>query len=110
MSKQLDEIIELGGLVELTSPLMLFVDRNELDAEGKPTYAIIFVNTKSILRILEVKDNGVYGEIEVSSEAVGLKQNQEVGRVSDLTGKRFVTSTRDLEGAIYTRDLDKPKD
>lgn len=87
------EIIELGGVVELTAPLMIFISA-EADM-----YQVVWLREKSIVKIEHAQENAIYG-IVTSTENPFTLDGDEVCK-SDLKDEKFITTLVDLEKAIY---------
>ena len=109
---KIDDIIEMGGHVELTAPLMMFVAEKGVEPfnghEYAPenSFAIVVLAAKSQIQILHRRINGLYGVIVAAHRPVGLTEVEEM-KVEpikeDINGNHFVATWADLEFALKER-------
>ena len=107
---RIDELIEMGGHLELTCPLMLFLEDDDLEQHpddehpNEKMYAIIAIAQESKIQVLSRKLNAIYGVITEAKDPVQLTNFEScaVEPVSDkaVNGHKFVTTWADLEFAI----------
>lgn len=111
---RIDELIEMGGHLELTCPLMLFLEADDLEPESvdmpdieksnEKAYAIIAIGQESKIQVLSRKLNAIYGVVIEAKDPVQLT-NFESCAVEPVSGEavnghKFVTTWKDLEFSI----------
>jgi hypothetical protein len=117
----IDELIEMGGHVELTGPLMVFIAAkgyepvNETEYEPTTPFAIVWLAEKSQIQILARKENGIFGVVTQPAKPKGsmggtvdytetphlLKDfTVEDITIEEVKGYRFIASLLELEAAM----------
>jgi hypothetical protein len=114
---KIDDIIEMGGHVELTGPLMMFVAEKGVEPVNNTEYAkdnafaIVVLADKSRLQILHRKINGIYGVITEARRPLGLTDVEDMGvspvPEDEINGNHFVTTWADLEFALKEKRKEK---
>lgn len=96
------EIVQMGGLIELTYPLMVFVklrDFEELASDEDEAYGIFILGVGSTLKVETIDDNRVAGRI-IEAAKVVLQAANTFHKFDGLGPVPFVTSINDLHVSL----------
>lgn len=107
---KIDNIIEMGGYIDLVNPLLMFVAEKGFEPTNGTEYAkdcvfaIAVLAEKSQLQVLTRKINGIYGIIINAKKPLGLVETEgmcvEPIQTDEINGNHFVTTWADLEMAL----------
>lgn len=113
---ELDEIIEMGGHIEINNPIMLFMADEGIEPINGTEYpednafALVTVDRKSKLQLLNRKENGYFGIIVDAVNPIGLTEYEPEKGIDgvhtgaleayEVNGHHFVTSWLDLKCAL----------
>ena len=111
---RIDDIIEMGGHVELTGPLLVFIEDEKLDEElgienqAEKLYALVGLSEKSKIQITKRELNRIEGIIIEANTPMQVLSFEHGGKTEfidpiEVNNKSFVTSWLDLEDAIKIR-------
>lgn len=96
---RVDELITLGGFVDITNVMtMLVKDEEARDTFGNPMYAIIFLPPKMKLKLL--RRNGSHLFFEVTGSDLELGEEDMERLHTKLMNRECISSIYDLEKAL----------
>jgi hypothetical protein len=96
------EIIEMGGLVELAGPLLIFLRAGDVEPAymGEDAFVIAAVRADAVLRVETLEGNKVTGILECPGRVVVC--NDGAQELEEAHGLEFIASAMDLEKALWS--------